>query len=140
MRKMRTWLAVPVLMAAIVVPTTAMTGQPANAAPRANVVSPDYTCPAASTTAPACLYAESNFNDDVGPYGPNTGYLQPLFYVYGIRNRNTHYYLCFYNSETGKTGHLNPAGQSGSENPNVKLDGYDYFIELWFHGNSTCTS
>jgi hypothetical protein len=134
MRKIRTRLAVPVLMAAIVLPTAAVTGQAANA----DVVPAvgQYTCPAASATAPACFYAEKNFNDDYHPpLYPNTGY-DHVARLYGVRNRNTVYYLCLQDTVTLKKLAIppNPKGDYGD----VADQGYGFFDTVYFHSNADC--
>lgn len=105
----------------------------ANAAPRGNVVPADYTCPAASATAPACFYNSKNFNGDVEPpFYPNTGY-QHRTDVYGVRNRNTVYYLCLKDEDSGLVRSIPPKGEDDQVGP----EGFYLYEEVYFH-STTC--
>lgn len=137
MRKIRTWLAVPVLMAAVVVPMAAATGQAANAASSGNVVQPDFTCPAQSATASACLYGQNDYNDDYHLYAPNTG-TYTTYNLYGVRNRNTVWYLCLADLTTGQGYYVPPKDEGDSSNIGELV--YGDKVELWFHANATCVS
>lgn len=99
---------------------------------------PDYTCPAASATAPACLYDGYNFNDDVGPYWPNQDYGH-FRYLEGVRNRNTHWYLCVVNLDTGGKIAIPPGDLADDPNVGDELGSVgDYVPELYFHGSAAC--
>lgn len=135
MGKIRTWLAVPALTAAMVVPTMAATWQVANAAPKGTVVPADYTCPAASATAPACLYSKNYFNGDYKLYAPNTGTWSTEA-LYGVRNRNTRWFLCVNDLDAGTLHYFPPDDKGDVSN----LGTHGHFVQIWFHGNSTCYS
>lgn len=111
----------------------------ANAAPKGNVVPADYTCPAASATAPACMYYLGNFNDDIEPpYYPNSGY-GSWTGVFGVRNRNTRYYLCMQNRLSGGVIHISPYPHGDVENvDNLGGEGFGAAVKLWFHSSADC--
>lgn len=138
MRKVRTRLAIPVLMATIAATTTATTGQAANAAPSGNAVPAvgQYTCPAASASAPACFYAQHDFNDNYHPpLYPNTGY-DHVAGLYGVRNRNTVYYLCLQDEVTLKVLDIPP--NPNGDFKNVAALGYGVYDKVYFHATADC--